>query len=158
MPWPSSIPFRCLLKGFATRKVSSHLLMFLWVGMGMATNVECSTWFYTFQEQADGSSRWDIFIIPNIPTEQSFKHLGLKEGHHCWNEFKCVITCFTYPIMYTMMVDNSQKQQAAQILSSLSSLLWFFFFWSRYPHWKEKKIQYYTFSVSLKTLASLMDT
>lgn len=154
LSWPSSIPFRWMLKGFATRKVSGHLLIFLWIGMGMATDVECSRWFYTFWEQADGRSRWDIFIIPNIPTEQSFKHLGLREGHHCWNEFNCVITCFTYPIMYTMMVNNSRKQQATQILSSILLPFWFLIL-KQILSLERRKIQDYIFSVHLKVLASL---
>lgn len=121
---PSFIPFRQVLKAFAQPKVSGHLLIFPWMGRGIADDAECSGWFYTFQERADGGSRWDLFIIPNIPIEQSLKHLGEGKGHHCWNEFKCIITCFPYPIMYIMIVSNSPEQQAIQMLSPAFAILY----------------------------------
>lgn len=123
------------------------------MGMGIADDAECSGWFYTFQERADGSSRWDIFIIPNIPIEQSFKHLGQRKGHHCWNEFKCIITCFPYTIMYIMIVSNSPKQQAVQMLSPAFAILYFFTL-NQYiligKHTHTTTTQDYTFSASIK--------
>ena len=139
-------------KGFATRKVSYHLLIFLWLCMRTAAMPSTLGDFYTFQEQADGSSRWDIFIIPNIPIEQSFKHLGLRKGQHCWNEFKCDITCFTYLIMYIMMVSNSPKHQALS-----SSGFYFFPKLDILIEWKKKKKKKtrHTFSASIKQCLAL---